>query len=79
MDDCPECPECPQENTGSGNNEASNTSDADMQAIPDITGTGSAVKQPEAYSQVTGDSVAAPGFGILFALRGIIVAARIKR
>jgi len=50
VEDCPECPECPQENTGSENNEASNASDSDMQAIPDTTGSGSAVKQPEADS-----------------------------
>ena len=79
VDDCPECPECPQENTDSGNNGVSNASDADMQAVPDTTETESTIKQPEADSPATGSSVAAPGFGVLFALLGIIVAARMKR
>jgi hypothetical protein len=79
VDDCPECPECPQENTGSGNNEAPNASDANMRAVPDTTGTGFTIKQPEADSQAAASSAAALGFGVLLALLGIIVAARIKR
>ncbi|AFV24644.1 hypothetical protein Mpsy_2440 [Methanolobus psychrophilus R15] len=79
MDDCPECPECPQENTGSVNNEVSKPSVAEVQAVPDTTEAGFAVKRPEADTQAAASSVAAPGFGVLLDLLGTIIAAKIKR
>jgi hypothetical protein len=76
VDDCLECPECPQENTGFENNEASNTSGADMQAAPETT---PSVIESGTDVPAAASSAAAPGFGVLFSFLGIIVAARIKR